>query len=62
MVEDSKRIQMNGYDERNGVTEVEHIGWKYPANEWIKLNVDGCSKGNPGMTGAGGVLRDHMGS
>ena len=62
MVEDSKRIQRGGYVDRNGTTDVEHIGWKYPTEEWIKLNVDGCSKGNPGTTGVGGVIRDHMGS
>uniref|UniRef100_A0A3N7G499 RNase H type-1 domain-containing protein n=1 Tax=Populus trichocarpa TaxID=3694 RepID=A0A3N7G499_POPTR len=30
--------------------------------ELVKLNVDGCSKGNPGFAGAGGVLRDSLGS
>ena len=41
---------------------MEHIGWKYPEEEWIKLDVDGCSKGNPGTTGVKGVIRDHIGS
>lgn len=26
---------------------------------WIKGNFDGATKGNPGKTGCGGVLRDH---
>lgn len=26
----------------------------------LKLNVDGCSKGNPGVAGAGGLVRDGM--
>jgi hypothetical protein len=30
--------------------------------ELVKLNVDGCSEGNPGFAGAGGVLRDSLGS
>jgi hypothetical protein len=30
--------------------------------ELVKLNVDGCTKGNPGFAGAGGVLRDSLGS
>ena len=25
----------------------------------LKLNVDGCAKGNPGKGGYGGILRDH---
>ena len=27
----------------------------------VKLSVDGCSRGNPGMATIGGVLRDHQG-
>jgi len=34
------------------------IGWRYPPIDWVKINVDGCSKGNPGVAGAGGVSRD----
>ena len=59
MVEDNKRIQRNRNED---TAEVANIGWKYPAEDWIKLNVDGCSKGNPGRAGVGGVIRDHMGS
>ncbi|CAL1407041.1 unnamed protein product [Linum trigynum] len=33
------------------------IGWKLPPPGWWKLNVDGASNGNPGVAGAGGVLR-----
>ena len=28
---------------------------------YIKLNTDGSAIGNPGLAGAGGVLRDHRG-
>jgi hypothetical protein len=27
------------------------VGWKYPSLQWVKLNVDGSSKGNPGIAG-----------
>jgi ribonuclease HI len=30
--------------------------------DWIKLNVDGCSNGNLGTAGAGGILRDNLGT
>ncbi|MCH79922.1 N-terminal acetyltransferase complex ARD1 subunit-like protein [Trifolium medium] len=37
------------------------LEWQKPAqNEW-KWNVDGSSKGNPGATGIGGVLRNDRG-
>ncbi|KAJ8760729.1 hypothetical protein K2173_017824 [Erythroxylum novogranatense] len=28
---------------------------------WVKLNTDGTSRGNPGIAGYGGLLRDHVG-
>lgn len=36
--------------------------WKPPPNGILKLNFDGASKGNPGPTGFGCVIRDHRGS
>ncbi|KAG5249134.1 non-LTR retroelement reverse transcriptase [Salix suchowensis] len=62
MVLDHTSIQVPSTGERNHRKELQQVGWTYPANDWIKLNVDGCSKGNPGEAGAGGVLRDGMGS
>lgn len=29
--------------------------------EYFTLNTDGCSKGNPGTSGGGGVIRDAVG-
>ncbi|KAL0302292.1 UNVERIFIED_CONTAM: putative ribonuclease H protein [Sesamum angustifolium] len=37
------------------------VHWKKPQEGWHKLNIDGASKGNPGVFGAGGILRDHLG-
>ena len=62
MVLDHTNIPVTGIGERSQRKEIQQVGWTYPANDWIKLNVDGCSKGNPGVAGAGGVLRDNMGS
>ncbi|XP_042499870.1 uncharacterized protein LOC122078067 [Macadamia integrifolia] len=36
--------------------------WCKPPRGWYKLNVDGCSLGNPRKAGAGGVLRDQRGA
>ena len=62
MVLDSINIQMNDIGERGHSRVIQQVGWTYPANHWIKLNVDGCSKRNPSVAGAGGVVRDNMGS
>ena len=62
MVEDNRMMRLSESGGRNDGTLVGHISWKYPKDGWIKLNTDGCSKGNPGVAGAGGVIRDHMGS
>ena len=32
-----------------------------PQVGWKKLNTDGASKGNPGLAGCGGVVRDKNG-
>ncbi|KAJ0074622.1 hypothetical protein Patl1_37562 [Pistacia atlantica] len=37
------------------------IYWRKPAEGWIKLNVDGCCRGNPGNCGGGGVIQDVRG-
>jgi ribonuclease HI len=38
------------------------VGCNYPPPNGMKLNVDGCSKGNPGLAAARGLIRDCMGS
>ncbi|XP_042941712.1 uncharacterized protein LOC122276209 [Carya illinoinensis] len=37
------------------------IAWSPPAVELSKLNVDGGSLGNPGMSGRGGIVRNAQG-
>ncbi|EEF41122.1 conserved hypothetical protein [Ricinus communis] len=37
------------------------VGWDPPLENWIKFNIDGCSKGNPGSAAGGGVFRDYRG-
>ncbi|XP_071933890.1 uncharacterized protein [Coffea arabica] len=38
------------------------VRWEMPSTGICKLNTDGCSLGNPGISGGGGVLRDSSGS
>ncbi|XP_059064421.1 uncharacterized protein LOC131856596 [Cryptomeria japonica] len=35
--------------------------WSPPNQGWLNLNFDGASRGNPGATGIGYVIRDHKG-
>ncbi|CAA7018343.1 unnamed protein product [Microthlaspi erraticum] len=46
---------------RSTAREERLIGWSPPEGDWIKLNTDGASRGNPGSAAAGGVLRDAEG-
>ncbi|KAH0776341.1 hypothetical protein KY290_007752 [Solanum tuberosum] len=41
--------------------DTKSITWKKPHTNMLKLNVDGCCKGNPGEAACGGILRDHNG-
>lgn len=35
--------------------------WKPPPHGFLKVNIDWASKGNPGLVGFGGVIRDEKG-
>lgn len=38
------------------------VVWKHPTEEFVKLNVDGSSLGNPGHLGFGGIIRNFDGA
>ena len=37
------------------------VRWMKPPMDWLKLNTNGASLGNPGKAGGGGVIRDSSG-
>lgn len=37
------------------------ISWTLPPMGHVKLNIDGCSEGNPGQAGAGGLFQNWKG-
>lgn len=37
------------------------IGWNRPPVGFLKLNFDGASRGNPGLAGIGGIIRNNVG-
>lgn len=41
--------------------QVKWIAWRFPEEGMLKLNIDGASKGNPGMSGGGVILRNSTG-
>ncbi|KAH9750075.1 reverse transcriptase domain-containing protein [Citrus sinensis] len=43
------------------VRPVRVVAWMRPPPGVVKLTVDGCSRGNPGMAASGGILRDYRG-
>ncbi|XP_043699939.1 uncharacterized protein LOC122650603 [Telopea speciosissima] len=41
--------------------EIIEVLWKKPSFDWVKLNIDGCSLGNPGHSSAAGIFRNSQG-
>ena len=37
------------------------VGWSFPLNGMLKLNLDGALKGNPGLAGGEAVVRNQWG-
>ena len=37
------------------------VSWLRPLSGVVKLTMNGCFRGNPGMAASGGILRDHRG-
>ncbi|XP_071923161.1 uncharacterized protein [Coffea arabica] len=48
-------------EQRPDVVKFRLVHWQAPRLSMFKLNIDGCSKGNPGLSGGGGILRDGSG-
>ncbi|KAK4385617.1 putative ribonuclease H protein [Sesamum angolense] len=42
-------------------SRISIVKWIKPDRGWFKLNTNGASKGNPGVAGAGGIIRNHLG-
>ncbi|XP_071913911.1 uncharacterized protein [Coffea arabica] len=49
-------------ERRAEVFRIRLVHWQSPVFGTLKLNIDGCSKGNPGLSGGRGILRDVLGS
>ncbi|KAL1203855.1 putative ribonuclease H protein [Cardamine amara subsp. amara] len=51
-----------GVSHNGWAREERLIAWIPPSDEWVKLNTDGASHGNPGLATAEEVLRDVEGN
>ncbi|XP_027183778.1 uncharacterized protein LOC113782066 [Coffea eugenioides] len=56
-----KVVWMPERSEKFSLASAYHEVWHLVAMGALTLNTDGCSKGNPGIGGSGGVLRDPAG-
>ncbi|KAL3533888.1 hypothetical protein ACH5RR_007409 [Cinchona calisaya] len=63
-----RQIKKQVVETQNAITRVPiHnkeemlLGWEFPRQAWVKLNVDGSAIGCPGSTGGGGLLRNDQG-
>ncbi|XP_019423031.1 PREDICTED: uncharacterized protein LOC109332502 [Lupinus angustifolius] len=46
----------------NKAPVIIEVIWRTPRVGWVKANSDGAAHGSPGISGSGGLFRDHMGS
>ena len=56
-----QEIIHHGLSRKERDLETEKEFWHPPPKGYLKCNIDGASKGNPGIAGYGGVLRDEEG-
>ncbi|KAK4733775.1 hypothetical protein R3W88_008036 [Solanum pinnatisectum] len=42
-------------------TKITIVQWNRPPDEWVKINTDGSALNNPGIIGAGGIIRNKNG-
>ena len=47
---------------KNGLRKRQEAKWLFPPEGWHKANFDRASKGNPGPSGGGGVIRNDNGN
>jgi hypothetical protein len=48
-------------EHRMSPEEERMVGWRRPGEGWARINTYGAAKGNPGLAGGGGLLRDEGG-
>ncbi|KAL9236717.1 hypothetical protein vseg_011353 [Gypsophila vaccaria] len=49
------------FKQQSALRKEVFVRWAPPPYGWFVLNIDGASRGNPGSSGAGGIIRDDAG-
>ena len=49
-------------EHRPDAFQMRQILWHSPGFKVVKLNINGCLKGNPGVSGGGGIIRNSAGN
>ena len=49
-------------EHRPDAFQMRQIQWQSPGFKVVKLNIDGSLKGNPGVSGGGGIIRNSAGN
>lgn len=55
------RSEKNFPKQKGTQTSLPLISWQFPGTYYVQLNTDGASRGNPGIAGCGGQIRDAAG-
>jgi len=58
---DLQSIIPQGLTKGVGQINADSIIWRPPPYGFLKVNIDGTSKGNPGLVGFRGAIRDEQG-
>ena len=61
MAKASEFLYLGMTEKHNPVKAKIQVQWLPPPVNWVKLNSDGSSMGNPGLAGGGGLIRNERG-
>ena len=61
MAKASEFLYLGMTEKHNPVKVKIQVQWLPPPVNWVKLNSDGSSMGNPGLAGGGGLIRNEKG-
>ncbi|XVF38280.1 hypothetical protein REPUB_Repub20aG0087100 [Reevesia pubescens] len=61
ILQTASELYLNCCSKSSSVHKSSLVGWSPTTEGFVKLNTDGAAQGNPGISGAGGLIRSHSG-